>query len=345
MKDYKNILVIKMSALGDIIHALPSLYALRKTYPKARISWLVEPQFAEILPGTPYIDEKIIFYKNDLKKKNIWEKLAYLKQLKKQLQSRNFDLVIDLQGLFKSSLIVFLSGGKEKLTYCEPREGSFLFSKAIYGEHSKGHIIQRYLDVIRYIGYKDDEVVFPLADFSVREENMQKLLDTKGVSDRYAVFFPGAGWTSKEWKPDNYAKLAKELTSKSIDIVLAGGSVDGAKAKSIQEKSLSSKVFDLTGKTAIMDLPALVKKAQFCLGGDTGPLHIAAAVGTPTISMFGPSSADRACPYGDKNIIIKTTAKCSPCFKRKCLKEITCMDLISVQEVLKACEKVVGKCK
>jgi heptosyltransferase-1/heptosyltransferase-2 len=343
MKTYRNILVIKMSALGDIIHALPSLFALRRLYPAARITWLVEPQFAEILPGLPYLDEKFIFRKNALKKLPFWEKIAFLRRLRAELKSRRFDLALDLQGLFKSSLVAALSGAPERRGYCEMREGSFLVSRPVCGKNSKGHIIQRYLDVIRSLGDISDEVVFPLPDCSQEAAKMRGLLAKAGIAGKLAVFFPAAGWTSKEWPPERYARLAEKFAAKGIAVVLAGGAADAGKAEEIKKMAAPLKIADFTGQTTIIELLGLVKQAAVCVGADTGPLHIAAAAGVPTVSLFGPSSGQRAGTYGPLSAYISAGAPCSPCFKRVCpRRQFVCMPLIGAEQVFAACEKSIN---
>ncbi|MDR2006941.1 MAG: glycosyltransferase family 9 protein [Acidaminococcales bacterium] len=340
MKAYRNILVIKMSALGDIIHALPSLYALRRLYPGAGITWLVEPQFAAILPGMPYIDEKFIFHKNTLKKLPFLGKIAFLRQLRADLHRRRFDLVIDLQGLFKSSLVAVLSGCPERIGYCEMREGSFLVTRPIYGKNSKGHIIQRYLDVIRSLGEIPAEVVFPLPDFSREAAKMRGLLAQAGAVGKLAVFFPAAGWASKEWPPGHYAHLAVKFAEKGVSVALAGGAADAGKAEMIKKMAAPLDIIDFTGQTNIIELLGLVKQASICVGGDTGPLHLAAAAGVPTVSLFGPSSGQRAGTYGPLSEYISTGAPCAPCFKRNCpRREFVCMPRISAGEVFAVCEK------
>ncbi|MDR3348928.1 MAG: glycosyltransferase family 9 protein [Acidaminococcales bacterium] len=340
MKTYRNILVIKMSALGDIIHALPSLYALRRLYPGAGITWLVEPQFADILPGAPYIDEKFIFHKNALKKLPFWEKIAFLRRLRADLRRRRFDLAIDLQGLFKSSLVAVLSGCPNRIGYCEMREGSFLVTRPIYGKNSKGHVVQRYLDVIRSLGEIPEEVVFPLPDFSREAAKMRDLLAQAGAMGKLAVFFPAAGWSSKEWPPGHYARLAEKFAAQGVSVALAGGAADVGKAEKIKKMAAPLAIIDFTGRTTLIELLGLVKQASICVGGDTGPLHIAAAAGVPTVSLFGPSSGQRAGTYGPLNSYISAGAPCSPCFKRICpRREFVCMPRIGVGEVFAACEK------
>lgn len=340
MKTYKNILVIKMSSLGDIVHALPCLYELRKLYPEARISWLVEPQFQDILPGMPYLDEKIIFYKNNMKKMSLLGKIGYLRDLRKQLHAYDFDLVIDLQGLMKSTLVALLTGCKNRIGYCEMREGSRFFTKAICGPHAGEHVVQRYLDVMRYLGAKVNEAVFPMPEFAKESETSKTILSQAGVTGKYAVFFPGSRWLTKEWPIEYYAELAQKISDENIAVIIAGGKEDIGKGKKIKDIAQRDTVIDLTGKTSINEVAALVKDTVVCLGGDTGPMHVAAAFGTPTISLFGPVSPKRTGAYGKKSSFIVTAADCAPCFKRVCpRKNFICMPGIKVEQVFVAVQK------
>ncbi|MDR2443882.1 MAG: glycosyltransferase family 9 protein [Deltaproteobacteria bacterium] len=334
MRQYQNILIIKMSALGDIIHALPSLAALRELFPQAVVNWLVEPQFADILPGKPYIDEKIIFDKNNLKRLSFFKIPGRLWELRRILHSKKYDLVLDLQGLLKSTMIAVLSGCRNRLGYCEMREGSFLFTKPVNGPNAKGHIIQRYLDVIRYLGPISDEVVFPLPDYQAQKDKMRKLLLDYGVHSRPVLLFPGAGWASKLWPIENYAKLAKELSENGYQVALGGGKGDAPLTRAVMEKARPLKIPDLTGQTDLTGLLGLVSLASVCVGSDTGPLHLAAAAGIPTVSLFGPSSGQRAGTYGPLGSYVSSDADCSPCFKRVCPREFFCMERISPQMVL-----------
>ena len=157
--EYKNILLIKMSSLGDILHTLPFAAALRQRFPKAKITWLVHPQFAGFVPDPPVIDEIIYFDKVKFNKMNLLAKLAYFLEMRRLLHSKKFDLVIDMQGLFKSAVLAAISGCSDRIGYCEMREGSGLVSKAICGSHSNDHVIERYLDVARYLGVSAEQFV------------------------------------------------------------------------------------------------------------------------------------------------------------------------------------------
>lgn len=343
---YRNILVIKMSALGDVIQALPSLYMLRALYPEARITWLIEPQFAEILPGEPYINEKIIFHKNDIKKKNFLEKLRILSALRRELISRNFDLVIDLQGLAKSALIALLSGCKNRIGYCEMREGSSLVTPPVIGPNKEGHVIERYRDVIRHLGAWEEKIAFPFSSSVYENTEALRLVKESGITGSYAVFFPGAGWKTKEWPLEYFAKLAKQFIKTGMPVVIAGDNREKEKGEKITQLVQMPGLLNLVGKTCLTALFGLLKNAAICVGGDTGPQHIAAAVGTPTVSLFGASAWNRSYPMrpntnNEADAVICTTRPCSPCFKRTCSKNMICMDTIGVEAVFEACRQYI----
>lgn len=167
MKPYKNILIVKMSSLGDVLHALPTLYALRENCPDARIVWAVHKQFSAVLPGKPYIDDIVYIDKKGLKS------LSYLKELRRTLHEYHFDMCLDLQGLAKSAIVAFCSGAKEKYGYWEMREGSFLVSKGLTGTHKFDHVIERYLDTVRALGGAVDGVEFPLPSVDAEKRRFQ----------------------------------------------------------------------------------------------------------------------------------------------------------------------------
>ena len=281
----------------------------------------------------PYVDDLIVFYKNDLKKKSFTEKIKYLRGLRKDLHARRFDLVIDLQGLMKSTLIGLLSGCRNRIGYWELREGSSLFTKPVYGPNAKGHIIERYLDVIRSLGPVDDSITYPLPDYSAHRDKMAHLLGEIGLSGPLALIFPGASWETKRWPVEKYVALSQKLANNGLTVAIGGGPSEIALAERVAKMSLPLKLPNLAGKTDIMDLMGLVSLASLSLGSDSGPLHIATATGTPAISLFGPNDGRRTGAYGPLSRNIASPAPCSPCFKRKCPKSFICMDQIEVDQV------------
>ena len=233
--EYKNILLIKMSSLGDILHTLPFAAALRQRFPKAKITWLVHPQFAGFVPDPPVIDEIIYFDKVKFNKMNLLAKLAYFQEMRRLLHSKKFDLVIDMQGLFKSAVLAAISGCSDRIGYCEMREGSGLISKAVCGRHSKEHVIERYLDVARYLGASAEQIVFPLPDLSKETVSVQEKLQKNELQGEYIVVVPGARWKTKEWPAEHYASLIKMIIADGCSVVLAGGPDDTAKGEKITE--------------------------------------------------------------------------------------------------------------
>lgn len=317
--EYKNILLIKMSSLGDILHSLPFAAALRRRFPHARITWLVHPQFAGFLPDPPVIDEVIYFDKVKFNKMSLCDKLRYFKKMRALLHNKHFDLVIDLQGLFKSAVLAAISGCSDRIGYCEMREGSKFISRTITGAHSKDHVIERYLDVARYLGAEVNTIEFPLPDLTKEEKSVAEKLQNKGLQGEYVVMVPGARWETKVWPPENYAKLAEMIIADGTSVVLAGGPDDAPKGKNIEEHCKSDKLINLIGQTSLRELAALIKGSSFYISGDTGPLHFAAALKKPLIAMYGPTKADRTGPYGSKNsTVIISPAKCAGCLKKHC---------------------------
>lgn len=323
MKIYKNILLIKMSSLGDVLHTLPFAAELRKLYPEAKITWLVHPQFAGFVPDPPVIDEVIYFDKKKFNSMGLGEKWNYFCEMKELLHSKHFDLVLDMQGLFKSAVLAAISGCDERLGYCELREGSSFISKAIMGAHSKDHVIERYLDVVRYLGadVPVGELDFPMPNLDKETTSVAEKLASKGLAkdSAYVVMVPGARWWTKEWPPEHYAGLAKMIAAEGIFVVLAGGPDDAAKGAKVKELSQSDKVLDLTGQTSLRELAALIKNCKVYISADTGPLHFAAALKKPLVAMYGPTKADRTGPYGSKNsTVLLSPAQCKGCLKKKC---------------------------
>lgn len=341
MQEYKNILLIKMSSLGDVLHTLPFAAELRKLYPKAKITWLVHPQFAGFVPDPPVIDEVIYFDKKKFNKMGLSEKWQYFCELKELLHSKHFDLVLDMQGLFKSAVMAAMSGCDNRLGYCELREGSSFVSKAIKGNHSQEHVIERYLDVARYLGadVPVGELDFPMPDLAKETESLTAKLQEEGMPlqagklPEYVVLVPGARWETKEWPPSHYAELTQMIVEDGRYVVLAGGPDDAAKGAVIKEISKCEQVIDMTGKTSLRELAALIKGCCVYISADTGPLHFAAALKKPLVAMYGPTKADRTGPYGSKNsTVLVSPAICAGCLKKHCEKW-HCMAAIEAKKV------------
>ena len=334
-REYKNILIIKMSSLGDVLHILPSVAALRKRFPKARLTWLVHPQFSGFVPDPPIIDEVIYFDKVKFNKMSLGEKWAYFKEMRALLHSRKFDLVIDMHGLFKSAVLAAISGCDNRIGFCEMWEGSGLVSRPIRGEHAKGHAIEQYLDVVRYLGCPVDEISFPMPDLQKEWQAVQN--KTEAVKEPYVVLVPGARWDTKIWPAEHFAKLADMILRDGKQVILAGGPEDAPLGAQISK--LTPGVTDLTGKTSLRELGALIRHCAVYISADTGPLFIAAAMKKPLVAMYGPTRPDKTGPYGSDNaVVLKAPVACAGCLKRHCRHWI-CMRSITPETVFEEYKK------
>ncbi len=337
MQDYKNILIIKMSSLGDVIHALPTVAAIRKNWPHAHITWAVHEAFAPLIPGKPYVDRILLVDRKQLKK------LSYLWKLREELHAQHFDISIDLQCLAKSALVAFLSGAKEKYGYWELREGSRFVNTPLIGPNQYGHVIERYLDTVRMLGGSVDEIIYPLPDIGRDKRNVLEKLKSKGLTGRYIVVAPGARWATKEWPAPLFGKFVKRLVRTGHFIVITGTKADREKSRVVCDIASSSKVIDMTGETTIRELMGLLQESDLFVGADTGPLHIANALGVPVIALFGATASERSKPYGKQPIEIVVSPLATLTEKDSGHKETDCMQAITVDSVWQAYESISKK--
>ncbi|MDP2168425.1 MAG: glycosyltransferase family 9 protein [Thermodesulfovibrionales bacterium] len=347
-KPPEKILVIKPSSLGDVIHSLPFLNAIRKCFPGAKLHWIIAKPFGELLEGHPMIDKLWVMDKDQWKKiSRARETAGEIKALYKGLRAEGFDIAVDLQGLLRSGLIAAASGAKIRVGlrgFKEAREGSRLFythsvDTGGYGPIEKTeagkyvHAVDRYLRVAEFLGCDISEVRFPLPDAG--DKDIGDVLDggrapnTAGGRGPYAVMVPGAKWQSKRWPAERFGELAMRLAKDTgIKSLIVGTKADEKTADEIAAASGGSAV-SLTGKTGLKELISIIKGARFVVSTDSGPVHIAAALGVPLFALFGPTSHLRTGPYGGRSAIIMSGVPCSPCFKKKC-KDLKCMNGISV---------------
>ena len=328
----KNILVIKLSAIGDVIHALPVSYALKETYPEARITWVVEPPAYDLLTNNPYIDEIILFRKKEFKS---WKGLCKnFPDFSAKIREKKYDIVLDLQGLAKSGIIALLARGKKKLGTCDMREMSQYISKPTVGKNAHGHIVERYLDVARAIGCRVENVVFPVYPTEKEQTSARRCLTENGAGQDYVVLAVGTNWPNKCWPTSYFARLADLLLAQNITPVLIGGGKNDERLARAIAKDMKGEAVDLVGKTSLKELAAVILGARAFVGGDTGPTHLAAGLGVPTVEIMGPTDANRNGPYGQMQNAIEIEADCKHCWKRKCAKGIDCLEDITPQQVL-----------
>lgn len=338
----KNILVVKLSAIGDVIHALPVSKAIKDTFPQAHLGWVVEPPAYDILAGNPYIDEIIIFEKKKFKTKAGF--CQNIGTFRRRLRETKWDAVLDLQGLFKSAVIAFLCGAKVRLGTCNMREGSWLVSKPVRGAQAGGHIVERYLDVARALGCQVGKVVFPLADIAADRDAAQNIMKQAGLdtAKRYVLFMVGANWPNKRWPIRHYAALADWLCDRQmIPVVAGGGAIDEDMASGIAAAA-KNVLINIVGQTTLPQLAAVIRRASLVLGGDTGPVHLAAGLQRPVVMVMGPTDANRNGPYGQTENAIEAERICRYCWKRVCPQGLDCLACITPEMVEEKISALLG---
>lgn len=329
----KNILVVKLSAIGDVIHALPVSYAIKETFPEAHLTWVVEPPAYPLLQADPCIDELLLFKKKEFR--SIGGFLRNFGPFRRQLRRLRYDASLDLQGLFKSAAIVRLAGASRRLGTCNMRELSDRVSRPVTGPNARGHIVERYLDVARALGCRVEKVVFPLK-ISEREKDLARRILLQGGADMenpYVILAVGANWPNKRWPAKHYAKLCDWLYGRGlIPVIIGGGPVDEGIAAEIASLTEIPPV-DLVGRTTLIQLASLMEHARLVLGGDTGPVHLAAGLGRKTVMVMGPTDANRNGPYGQLENALEVERPCRYCWKRACPMGRDCLESISVRRV------------
>ena len=308
-----RILLIKLSSFGDVLHALPTLEALRAGFPVGHITWLVEAAYAPLLAGHPALDEVWAVPRVRLGQKVGRDELLNLLRLLRRMRATRFDLVIDLQGLLKSALWVALARSFRKVGYDRTRELSYLaLTERIPPYDPEAHAVWRYLNVARHLGAPPTLPRFRLGLTPAPPEFLYSL-------DRpLVVLHPGARWPTKLWPAASWAKLADWLSrEKKLAVVITGSPGDRVLAAQIAAQ-MQEKVWNLAGRTSLPELAGVLQRARLAVTADTGPMHLAAALGTRVVAISGPTAPGRTGPFGEGHRVVRLGLECSPCFKRYC---------------------------
>ena len=301
---YKNILITKPSSLGDIVLALPALTALHKSFPEAKISWLVRPEFTQLLENHPHLTEIIAFDRKLLGK--AWfhsGAFSALASLIRRLRRSKFDIVLDFQGLFRTASLAWLSGCKNRFGMANAREFATIFyTHRIRQDMDCIHMVDYYLKIIKAAGATKLSVEFVLPENPKAADSVGRLLAGHDIpNDNYAVFVPSSAHSDKCWPIERFAVLAEKISSRFGSSIIATGSESEAGIiKKLKEKA-NVPIVSLAGQTSLSELIALLKGARIVISNDTGPGHIAAALGVPIVLLFGRTNPYRLTPYGRKH--------------------------------------------
>ncbi len=342
----RRILVIKLSSLGDIVHTLPAVGALRQRFPFAQLSWLVKSQWASILEGNSDVDH---LWSVDMSWQ-IWPSLI------RDLRQRQYDLVVDFQGLFRTGLLGILSGADMRVGFEQAREGaSWMYTHRVSlpGDQQFPwrllgvHAVDRNLAIARSLGADVSRPIFHFPRLAEEEKYICGLLyETEG--DDSIPLIALAPWSRsalKSWPLGRFVQLAEELVEmRTLRVVIVGGPADSQPAEKFSHLE-SQGLIKLVGKLSLRQLPALLRTMKLVIGNDSSLIHLAAGVGTTTLAIFGPTEPKATGPYPfDRHSVQRLELPCSPCGQRTCQNPnyLECLHSMSVSSVLESVHKIIG---
>ena len=345
-----SILIIRLGAVGDVIRTLPALTALRRLFPEGKISWIVEEGAAAFLVGHPLLDEVIVFPRKKMteglrRPARLFQSFGALSELLRRI--RGFDVTIDFQGLFKSGLIALLSGAKRRIGFAGRwgKELNFLFqTERIDLEDSDRSRVDMALRLVRALGEVRGlpEPVVPIPEGD-REWAEETFAGKGGKGGALIVVSPGTSRRGryKRVPPYRLAEFIDRVRSVTDHrVVVAWGGGEEGLVDEIAK--YSCKGFEKAPPTSIKQLAALLAKADLLVSGDTGPMHLAAALGTPVVALFGPSPVDLNKPMGEGHVVLSKGLDCSPCRRRGCDRR-ECLDAILSEEIFEKAIEIVGR--
>jgi lipopolysaccharide heptosyltransferase I len=369
--EFSRILLIKPSALGDVVHTIPVLVKLRARYPRARIDWLITPENAEIVRCHPALSNVVLFARRNFSKRGRrWRAMLEFLDLLKQIRRAKYDLVIDMHGQVRSAFFALISGARVRIGFDRPikqtltistqhdlknvpthgwrgaREGSWIaYTHRIPIPTLDVHAIDRYLWVGKLLGFDDNppDLTIHLSSETVR--NVERLLKEKGVdaSQPLVVLVPGTIWETKHWTIEGFAGVARHFLRDGFAVAVAGTKRDQLRCRQIAAAAPGA--CDLSGKTTPADLAALIRRADVAVTNDSGSMHVAASLGKPMVSVFGPTNPVHIGPYERPESVVRLDLPCSPCNYRRlsqCPFGHACMKQVTSAMVVERVRKILG---
>jgi lipopolysaccharide heptosyltransferase I len=328
-----NILIVRLGALGDIVHALPAAAALRVALPDSRIDWLVDARHRPLLDLVTGIDRVV-----PLEGRSV----AAWVDVVRRLRQVAYDAALDMQGLLKSAVLARASGARRVAGFSiwHLREKS---ARPFYSDTSSGapddaadrHVIHKNLRLLRVLGVDTDRVAFPLA-----VEALPASSEVRAAADGapFALINPGAAWPNKRWPAGRFGEVAAFLRDvRGLRSVVLWGPGEESLAREVVDRSGGAA--RLAPPTTIAEVLALSRRASLCVSGDTGPMHLAAAAGTPVVSIFGPTDPDRNGPWSTGDVVVGRYSTCRCHYDRRCHESRWCLDDVSVAEVTAAIQQ------
>jgi len=326
-----RVLIVKLGSLGDIIHAIPAAAAIRRAAPDATIDWLVDVRQAELLDLVPILNRRIAIDTS---------RLRTVFDVARELRRTRYDAVLDLQGLLKSAVLARLTGASRVIGFppalLRERAARVFYSETA-GE-AEPHVIDKNMSMLKALGIRMPALEFPLEDRSPSAAAAARRHLGLGEGARFALINPGAAWPNKRWPPVYFAEVIRALDSRfGLRSLVLWGPGEEQIAEDIVAASGGAAVASV--RTTIADLVSLAKAAAVLISGDTGPLHIAAAVGTPIVGIFGPTDPKRNGPWSERDVTVSRYSACACHYQRRCHIAGWCLLDISPREVMALVDK------
>ncbi len=332
-----RILIVLLGAIGDVVRAMPLAMRLRRGLPQARVTWAVEPPAAPLLERHPAVDERLVF-RRDLGARAF---LSFLGEVRR----RRFDWTLDLQRHLKSGMVSRASGAPRRIGFhrSNTKEGNWVFNtETIPAQRRWSSKLAQYLAFAEPLGLPPAPVEFGLALSREEEDRVERLLT--GVTRPFVAVFVGSTWESRWWLADRTAAVLRELGRRfGLSAVLVGAPGREREFAAEIAGGVPDGVANLAGETTVRDLIGIFARARAAFGPDSGPMHIAAAVGTPVVSLWGATSPARSAPWGSEDLALVGHVACHPCYRRRCPIGRACMREIGVEAVVAAIEKALGR--
>lgn len=332
-----RILIVRLSAIGDVIHALPIACALREHFPRAFLAWVAEERAATLLTGHEAIDELIALPRGWLKSpRGVW-------RLRRRLHDLRFDVVLEAQGLTKAAIVAWISGAPRRIGFGHPwgRELTQWLNNELVDTPGP-HMVDRNVQLLRPLGIVSPKIHFLVPEHSADRQIAEQVIVQYGLESGFAIINPGAGWPSKLWPTDRFAEVAGHLgkTWGLPTLVVWAGEKEMQMGLLIAAGSRGHA--QIAPRTTLPELAALARRAKMFIGSDTGPLHLAAAVGTPCVGLYGPWPAEKHGPFGPQHIALQKAFFEGPTRERRYASK-QLMEAIGVEDVCDACDRILQK--
>jgi heptosyltransferase-1 len=368
-RDFRKILLIKLSAVGDVVHTIPVLNKLRRRYPMAQLDWLVTPAIAELLRHHPAVTNIIEFEREAWSTPWRLAPFASYARLAAKLSAAAYDLVVDMHGQFRTAALTLATGAPARIGFDRPRAGVWDASPRKFPEHARKHAwqgaregswmaythhipvptldlhaVDRYLNVGPILGLDREpaDFSFPIPQSAVSRVETLLAQHAVGRAD-IVIMAPGTIWETKRWGSDRFAKVAGHFLSKGFAVILIGSQRERVVCEEVA--ALAPGAVDLAGMTALSELAALIRRSAISITNDSGPMHLAVALDRPVVSIFGPTDPVWIGPYGRANAVLHADLECSPCYLRKlkhCHHDHACMRGVSAPAVIERAERILS---